>query len=207
MTFSRRQHNPTLSILDTSSKCFSREASKDNVRDGTDASASQHGVCSFRHHWHVDSHNLSFHHSFALEGVSQLADTLLELGVSHLASFSWRVSFMNDRHLRSISSLHMSIDCVVAGIQLSSFEPDHVSISGNHCSFLSVQRNVAHSSIRVEPVDGFLGDLEMREREGGCVLERCLRGEEEEKVAESAREPATKAKNVHKAKPRALRGQ
>ncbi|MNE34147.1 hypothetical protein D3C80_1278570 [compost metagenome] len=112
-----------------------REAAEHHRVNGADAAAGEHGVGRFRNHGHIDAHPVAFFYPTLLEYIGQAADLLVQFAVGDDTGIGGVVALTNDRRLIAPGG-QVTVDAVVADIELRTFEPD--GLAGLHVALLDL---------------------------------------------------------------------
>ena len=95
--------------------------------DRPDARTGQHGERAFRNHGHVDRHPVTLFNAHLFQGVGHADHFFLKLRIGNVAAFSIGiVGFEDQRDPVPLACSHMTIDSIVADVQLAIFEPSDV---------------------------------------------------------------------------------
>mmetsp|Transcript_22577 Transcript_22577/g.64956 ORF Transcript_22577/g.64956 Transcript_22577/m.64956 type:complete len:277 (+) Transcript_22577:1249-2079(+) len=117
--------------LDPIGNGIGTEAGKDDGMDGPDPCAGQHGHGQFRHHWHVQCHDVALANALLLERVGNLAHLGQQLAEGDAADVGGFVALPDDGDLvgPAVGAWGaVPIDGVVAGVDLAVEEPGHGTI-------------------------------------------------------------------------------
>ena len=115
--------------------------------DSADARAGQHGHRRFRHHRHIDSHDIALFNAQIEQDVGKAADIAMKLAISDVFALAGIVAFPDDGRL--VAALRqMAIEAVSGEVQRTVFIP----LNGN---IARRERGVFHARIGFYPVKDF----------------------------------------------------
>ncbi len=116
------QDGHALRVVDAVGNRVGRKSSKNHRVHGPDARTGQQRNRQLRRHAHVDGHAVALLDPQRLESIGELLHLLVQLRVAEPAHLA-RFALPNNRGLVAAGSQRMTIDAVVAQVQLAAHKP------------------------------------------------------------------------------------
>ena len=113
-----------LGVVDAFAQRLGAESAEHDRVRGADASAGEHRDGQLGHHAQVDVDPIAFVDPERPQPVREPADVIEQLGVGDRAGVA-RLAFPMEGDLVAAAGFHVTVEAVVRGVQLPSFEPPH----------------------------------------------------------------------------------
>ena len=110
-------------VINTNGQLICRETAEDNRMDRADTDTGQHGHQGFGNHRHVNDNPIASHNAFGGQPASESGDLLLQFCIGGFGFLPCNGAVIDDGHPITISGVNMTINGIVAGVDLRVLEP------------------------------------------------------------------------------------